>query len=156
VGLAVSVVALAFNGRHELAKMLKALEPGDVVLVTKLDRFARSTRDLLNLLAGLKDRNVGFVSLGEAWCDTTTEIGKLVTTIMAGVNEFERGLIQARCQAGIERARAKGTHFGPKFKLDSSQRRKIAERYAAGETMAALARDYGVGEATVWRVLSTA
>ena len=66
---------------------------------------------------------------------------------------MERDLIRKRCQAGIERAKAKGTKFGRSSVLDASQRRKIAERYAAGETMAELARDYGCGEATIWRAL---
>ena len=59
------------NGRPQLAKMLKALLPGDIVVVTKLDRVARSARDLLNIVGELKDRDCGFLSLGDSWCDTT-------------------------------------------------------------------------------------
>jgi DNA invertase Pin-like site-specific DNA recombinase len=73
--------------------------------------------------------------------------------IMGGIAEFERSLIRQRCDAGIARAKAKGTKFGRPLALDASQRRKIAERYSAGETMAELARDYDCGEATIWRVL---
>jgi DNA invertase Pin-like site-specific DNA recombinase len=73
--------------------------------------------------------------------------------IMGGLAEFERELIRKRCQAGIDRAKAKGTKFGRKPLLDTSQRRRLAERYAAGETMAALAREYDCGEATIWRAL---
>jgi len=73
--------------------------------------------------------------------------------IMAGIGEFERSLIRARCDAGIARAKAKGVQFGRKAKLDASQRRRLAERYAAGETMAELARDYDVSEPTISRVL---
>jgi DNA invertase Pin-like site-specific DNA recombinase len=141
------------NGRPALARMLKALVPGDTVTVTKLDRIARSSRDLHNILGDLKDRSVGFVSLGDSWCDTTTDVGKLVIAIMAGISEFERSLIRQRCQAGIERAKARGTQFGRTPVLDHSQRRKVAERYSKGETMAALAREYGCGEATIWRAL---
>lgn len=75
-------------------------------------------------------------------------------TIMGGIAEFERGLIRHRCAEGIERVKAKGTKFGRKSVLDTSQRRKIAERYAQGETMAELALDYGCGEATIWRALA--
>jgi DNA invertase Pin-like site-specific DNA recombinase len=142
------------NGRHELTKMMKVLEPGDTVVVTELDRIARSSRDLHNILGDLRDKGCGFVSLGESWCDTTSDVGQLVVAIMGGIAEFERKLIQKRCQEGIERARAKGTKFGRKVKLDPGQRRKIAGRYAAGETMAELAKDYEVGEATIWRVLT--
>ena len=93
------------------------------------------------------------MSLGESWCDTTTDVGKLMLTIMGGIAEFERGLIRKRCEEGIERAKAKGTQFGRPTRLDPSQRRRIAERYAAGETMADLAREYECGEATIWRAL---
>jgi len=74
-------------------------------------------------------------------------------TIMEGIAEFERGLIQKRYEEGIARAKRKGTKFGWPFTLDPSQRRRIAERYAAGETMAELARGYECGEATIWRAL---
>ena len=72
---------------------------------------------------------------------------------MGGIAEFERSLIRKRCEEGIERARRKGTKFGRPTVLDAGQRRHIAERYAAGETMAELAREYECGEATIWRVL---
>jgi DNA invertase Pin-like site-specific DNA recombinase len=72
-------------------------------------------------------------------------------TNMGGIAEFERGLIRSRCDDGIERARAKGTKFGRPSALDASQKRTIADRYAAGETMAELAREYECGEATIWR-----
>ena len=68
------------NGRPQLAKMLKALLPGDVVVVTKLDRVARSARDLLNIVGELKDRDCGFISLGDSWCDTTNEMGRFMLT----------------------------------------------------------------------------
>jgi DNA invertase Pin-like site-specific DNA recombinase len=141
------------NGRPELAKLLRALVPGDAVVVTKLDRIARSSRDLHNIIGELQERGCGFVSLGDSWCDTTSDVGRLVLAIMGGIAEFERELIRKRCQAGIERAKAKGTKFGRPFVLDAGQRRKIAERYASGETMAALAREYDCGEATIWRAL---
>jgi DNA invertase Pin-like site-specific DNA recombinase len=141
------------NGRPEFAKLMKALVPGDIVTVTKLDRVARSARDLLNIVHQLQEARCGFVSLGDAWCDTTNEMGRFMLTVMSGIAELERDLIRKRCQAGIERAKAKGTKFGRTSVLDAGKRRKIAERYAAGETMAELARDYGCGEATIWRAL---
>jgi DNA invertase Pin-like site-specific DNA recombinase len=76
-----------------------------------------------------------------------------MTTVMGGIAEFERELIRTRCEEGIEKAKAKGTQFGRKAVLDAGKRRVIAERYAKGETMAALARDYDCGESTIWRVL---
>ena len=141
------------EGRPEFAKLMKALLPGDVVVVCKLDRLARSSRDLHNILGDLAAQGAGFISLGEAWCDTTTDVGRLIIAIMSGISDFERGLIRSRCEAGIARAKRKGTKFGRPSALDAGQRRKIAERYSAGETMAALAREYDCGEATIWRAL---
>src|SRR6516165_9851337 len=141
------------NGRREFDRLMKSPVPGDTILVTKLDRLARSSRDLHNILHELQEQGCGFVSLGESWCDTTTDVGRLVMTIMGGIAEFERSLIRKRCEEGIERAKRKGTKFGRPTALDASQRRRIAERYAAGETMAELARKYECGDATIWRAL---
>ncbi len=113
----------------------------------------RSSRDLHNILHALQEKGCGFISLGEALCDTTTDVGRLMMTIMGGIGEFERGLIRKRCEEGIERAKAQGKQFGRPARLDAGQKRKIAERYSAGETMAELAQEYEVGEATVWRAL---
>lgn len=143
----------SINGRPEFARLMKTITRGDVLIVSKLDRLARSSRDLQNILHDLQELGCGFVSLGESWCDTTTDVGRLVMTIMGGIAEFERSLIRKRCEEGIQRARRKGTKFGRPMALDHSQRRRLAERYAAGETMADLAREYEVGEATVWRAL---
>ena len=140
-------------GGPEFSKLMKALSYGDVVAVVKLDRLARSSRDLQNILHDLQERGCGFVSLGESWCDTTSEVGRLLMTIMGGIAEFERGLIRKRCEEGIERAKPKGTKFGRPTALDHGQRRRVAERYAGGETMAELAREYECGEATIWRAL---
>jgi len=141
------------DGRTEFKRMMRALNPGDTVVVTKLDRLARSSRDLHNILHEFEQGSVGFLSLGEPWCDTTSEIGKLVVTIMSGIAQFERSLILSRTEAGIAKARANGKKFGRPSALDVGEKRKIAERYAAGETMAELAREYEVGEATIFRAL---
>jgi DNA invertase Pin-like site-specific DNA recombinase len=132
---------------------MRELLPGDVVVVTKLDRLARSSRDLHNILHELEGLSCGFASLGESWCDTTTDVGRLMLTIMGCISEFERGLIRKRCEEGIERAKATGVTFGRKRKLDKEMVRVAAERYAKGETMAELAEVYGVSEPTISRAL---
>jgi DNA invertase Pin-like site-specific DNA recombinase len=141
------------DGRRELSKAIRALQPGDTLVTVKLDRLARSIRDLLHLLDELKAAGARFRALDDPWCDTTTPQGELILTVMGGLAEFERKLIRQRCEEGIKRARAKGTKFGRRSVLDHSQRKRIAERYAAGETMAELARDYDCHEATICRAL---
>ena len=86
--------------RPELKKMLRKVGEGDVVIVTRLDRLARSTRDLLNILAKLNEKNVGFRSLGDVWADTTTPHGRLMLTLLGGIAEFERELIRMRTAGG--------------------------------------------------------
>ena len=105
-------VSGAKTDRPELAKVIGRLEPGDVLVVTRLDRLARSTRDLLNVLDELGKREVGFKSLKDAWADTTTPHGKLMLTILGGLAEFERELIRARTGEGRKRAKARGVRFG--------------------------------------------
>jgi DNA invertase Pin-like site-specific DNA recombinase len=141
------------NGRHELEKAMRALQPGDTLVTVKLDRLARSIRDLLGLLDKMKAAGARFKALDDPWCDTTTPQGELIVTVMGGLAEFERKLIRQRCEEGIKRAKAKGTKFGRRSALDYSQRKKIAERYANGETITALALEYDCGVATIWRVL---
>ncbi len=110
--------------------------------------------DLLHTMDVITKAGAGFRSLADAWADTTTPHGKLMLTVQGGLAEFERSLIMARTQAGIQRAKERGVAFGRPTKLNPKQRRMIAERYAAGETAAALAREFEVGEATVWRALN--
>jgi DNA invertase Pin-like site-specific DNA recombinase len=98
----------AQTDRAQLRKVLAALEAGDVLMVTRLDRLARSTRDLLNTLAAITDRKSGFRSLGDTWADTTTPHGRLMVTMLGGLAEFERELIRARTGEGRARAVARG------------------------------------------------
>jgi DNA invertase Pin-like site-specific DNA recombinase len=141
------------DGRREFKRLMKDLLPGDTVVVAKLDRLARSSRDLHNIIHELDGLSCGFLSLGESWCDTTTSHGRLMLTIMGGIAEFERDLIRKRCEEGIVRAKAKGVTFGRKRKLDKEMVRVAADRYAKGETMAERAEVYGVDQATIWRAL---
>jgi DNA invertase Pin-like site-specific DNA recombinase len=148
--------AKTVESRVEFKRLLKVLAPGDAVVVTRLDRLARSSRDLHNILRELAEISADFVSLRETWCDTTTPAGRLMITVMGGVAQFERELILARTEEGIAKARKQGKRFGRPSALDNGQRRKIAERYAAGATMAELAAEYEVGEATIFRALKAA
>ena len=105
------------NGRDKLHKALRGLSAGDTLIIVRLDRLARSIRDLLSILDQLKAAGVGIKALDDPWLDTTTPHGELILTIMAGMFEFERKLIRARCDEGIKRAQARGTVFGRRHAL---------------------------------------
>ena len=111
------VASGAKTDRAQLHRLLKALEAGDVLLVTRLDRLARSTRDLLNILATISGKQAGFRSLGDAWANTTTAHGRLMITVLGGLAEFERDLIRTRTSEGRSRAKARGVKLGRKHKL---------------------------------------
>src|SRR5471032_2127383 len=141
----------ARTDRKQLARLVNNLTKGDVVIVTRLDRLARSTRDLLNLLASIADRGAGFKSLGDAWADTTTAHGRLMLTVLGGLAEFERELIRSRTGEGRARAVARGKSLGRPFKLTEHQRREALRRRDKGEPMREIARSYNVSHSTISR-----
>src|SRR5499425_2722500 len=145
-------VSGAKTDRPELAKAIGRLEPGDVLVVTRLDRLARSTRDLLNVLDQIGKRGAGFKSLKDAWADTTTPHGKLMVTVLGGLAEFERELIRARTDDGRKRAKARGVKFGRPAALTPHQRREAMQRLANGEAQADVARSFNVSQATISRL----
>ncbi len=138
--------------RMELGKVLKALQPGDVLICHRLDRLARSTLQLLHLLNDLGERGIGFKSLCQPWCDTTSAMGRLVTTILSGFAEYEREIIRQRTTEGRERARSLGIKFGRKEKLNPYQKQVALERLARGESQASVGRLLGVDQTTVSRI----
>jgi len=135
-----------------LAKLIRRLESGDVLVVTRLDRLARSTRDLLNILDVIGKADAGFKSLSDAWADTTTPHGRLMLTVLGGLAEFERELIRARTGDGRARAKARGVKFGRPAKLTAHQRCEAIQRLAEGAAQTDLARSYGVSQATISRL----
>jgi DNA invertase Pin-like site-specific DNA recombinase len=145
----------AKTDRAQLRKALAGLEAGDVLVVTRLDRLARSTSDLLNTLAAITDRKAGFRSLGDAWADTTTAHGRLMVTVLGGLAEFERELIRARTGEGRARAKARGKHMGRPPKLTEHQRQEAAARRERGEALTEIARSYNVSHSTISRLAAT-
>ena len=139
----------------QLAKAIAALGNGDVLIVTKLDRLARSTRDLLNTLDAISKAGAAFKSLNDPWCDTTSAHGKLMVTVLAGLAEFERFLILQRTTEGRTRAQARGVRFGRKPKLTAHQQREALERRARGEALVDIARSYAVSHSTISRLEAT-
>jgi DNA invertase Pin-like site-specific DNA recombinase len=145
-------VSGAQTDRKALAKAIEALGAGDVLLVTRLDRLARSTRDLLNVLATVTEKGSGFRSLADAWADTTTPHGRLMLTVLGGLAEFERELIKARTEEGRKRAQARGVRFGRKLKLTPHQIAEAIQRRDAGEALVDIARSYAVSHSTISRL----
>jgi DNA invertase Pin-like site-specific DNA recombinase len=138
--------------RPQLERALEALGEGDVLIITRLDRLARSSRDLLNIVKQITDAGATFRSLKDHWADTTTAQGRLILTVLGGLAEFERELIAERTGEGRERAMAKGVVFGRKPKLTHHQRLEAIARRNAGETVASIARSYNVHHSMIVRL----
>ena len=149
-------VSGAKTDRAQLRRLLDQLGAHDVLMVTRLDRLARSTRDLLNTLAAITGRKAGFRSLADAWADTTTAHGRLMLTVLGGLAEFERDLIRARTSEGRERARARGVKMGRPPKLTPHQRREALRRRDRGrESLADIGRSYNVSGSTISRLAAS-
>jgi DNA invertase Pin-like site-specific DNA recombinase len=142
----------ARSDRKQLARLLAGLDKGDVLVVTRLDRLARSTRDLLNLLGEVAEKGAGFKSLRDSWADTTTAHGRLMLTVLGGLAEFERELIRTRTGEGRERARVRGVIMGRRPKLTPHQRREAIARREAGEVLTDIGRSYNVSHSTISRL----
>jgi DNA invertase Pin-like site-specific DNA recombinase len=138
--------------RPELAKLMAKIAPGDIVVVTKLDRLGRSTRELLDLIERIGEAGAAFRSLGDPLWDTTSSQGKLLRTLLAAIAEFERDLIRERTGAGRKRAMAAGVKFGRKPKLSNYQRAEAIKRRTAGERLADIAKSYAVDISMISRL----
>ena len=137
--------------RPQLAKLMAKLMPGDIVVVTKLDRLGRSTRELLELIERIGKAGASFRSLGDPLWDTSSSQGRLLSTLLAAIADFERDLIRERTGEGRKRAMANGIKFGRKRKLSDYQRAEAVKRREAGETLAAVAKSYGVAISMISR-----
>jgi DNA invertase Pin-like site-specific DNA recombinase len=126
--------------RSQLAKLMAQIAPGDIVMVTKLDRLGRSTRELLDLIERISEAGAAFRSLGDPLWDTTSSHGRLLRTLLAAIAEFERDLIRERTGDGRKRAMATGVKFGRKPKLSDYQRAEAIKRRTAGERLADIAK----------------
>jgi DNA invertase Pin-like site-specific DNA recombinase len=142
----------ARSDRPELAKLIRSLQPGDIVLVTRLDRLARSTRDLLNVLDSVAKAAAAFRSLADTWADTTTPHGRLMLTVLGGLAEFERELIKSRTGEGRRRAKATGVKFGRPRLLTAHQQTEILKRRETGEPLTVLAASYRCSTKTIMRL----
>jgi len=143
----------AKRSRPELTRMFDQLRAGDVVVVSRLDRLARSTRDLLDIAEQMKEADVGLRSLSEPWADTTSPAGRMVLTVFAGIAEFERALIHDRTNVGRISAKARGVQFGRPPKLSSDQIALARRLIGEGTSVPDASKILKVHRTTLYRAL---
>ena len=146
-------VSGAKRNRPELGNLLKSLRAEDVVVVTRLDRLARSTMELLRITDELSKKGTGIQSLEEPWADTTSAAGRMVLTVFAGIAEFERDLIRSRTSEGREAAKARGVPFGRPKKLRQDQQKIALQLIEGGKSVSDVARTFNVHPATIYRCM---
>ena len=139
--------------RIQLHSALEFVREGDVLVVTKLDRLARSVRDLMTILETLESKRVG-VRILNLGMDTQTPTGKLMLTVLGAVAQFEREMMLERQREGIAKAKSEG-HYKGRKPIAADLRRNVLKLVAGGSTRKAVASQLGIGEATVYRILAT-
>jgi DNA invertase Pin-like site-specific DNA recombinase len=144
-------VSGAHRQRPKLAKMLEHIREGDTIVVWKLDRLARSTRDLLEISDTLAQAGAGLKSLSEPWADTTTPAGRMVLTVFAGLAEFERELIRERTGTGRTAAMKRGVRFGRPSSSSLDQTVLARRLLEEGKSAREVAKTFGVHKATIYR-----
>ena len=148
-------VSGAHRQRPELAKMVEQLRDGDTIIVWKLDRLARSTRDLLEISDVIAQAGAGLKSLSEPWADTTTPAGRMVLTVFAGLAEFERELIRERTGAGRIAAMKRGVRFGRPARLQPDQAALAKRLLEEGKSAKEVAKTFSVNRSTIYRAIAT-
>lgn len=152
--LYVEKVSSRKNERTELINAMKAATKGDLFVVYKLDRLARSTKELYELTDKLKEKEVDFVSVHDSF-DTSTPTGKTMFGMLAVFAEFERDIIQQRTKAGLEAARKRGK-LGGRPAIDEKTKKHVRALFEAGESATDIAKEYGIGRATVYKIIKEA
>ena len=144
--------SVAARERPAFTKLINKIDPGDVLVVTKLDRLGRNAMDVRATVEGLATHGVKVHCLALGGMDLTSAAGKMTMGVIAAVAEFERDLLIERTQAGITRAKAAGTHCGRPAKLSATQLKEVETKLAGGTSVASLARYYDVSRQTIQRV----
>ena len=140
--------------RPQLAKLMKALAPDDVVITPAVDRLSRDATDLLVIARNIQRAGAGLRSIAEPVVDATPDFAELVLAMLGVAAKLERRRILERTARGRVDAKAKGVRFGRKPKLTPHQQREARERIEAGETQRSVARSYNVSQATISRLAS--
>ncbi|SKH29458.1 site-specific recombinase PinR [Mycobacteroides abscessus subsp. massiliense] len=148
-------VSGSVSSRPELDKCLAHLRAGDTLVVWRLDRLARSLKNLLELVESLSNSGIHLRSLTEA-IDTSSASGRLILSVFGALAEFERALIIERTQAGLTAARARGARIGRPTAMTTGQIEQARTLVGAGHRVGDVARSLGVGRSTLYRVLGEA
>lgn len=135
--------------RPAFKTMLSQIRQGETLIVSKLDRLGRDSIDVLQTIRTLSDRGIKVIVLQLGNADLTAPAGKLLLSMLAAVAEMERDLLIERTQAGLARAKSEGKTLGRPSKTTPEQRSEIRQRLLRGESVSALARDYGVSRANI-------
>jgi DNA invertase Pin-like site-specific DNA recombinase len=141
------------TGRPALKRCLEFLREGDVLVVTKIDRLARSTSDLYRIVSSLADKGAQFKVIDDPSIDTTSRTGKLVMGILALIAEFENDIRHERQMDSIKKAQERGVRFGRKPRLVPQKVKQIRELRAGGMTVPDIIRQTGLSKASVYRAL---
>ena len=142
------------SGRPELKRCLDYLREGDTLLVTKIDRLARSTSDLYRIVSLLADKGVAFKVTDDTAIDTTSRTGKLVMGVLALIAEFENDIRRERQMDGIAKAKERGTRFGRKPLLVAETIKKVRKLRKSGKTVPEIIQETSLSKASVYRALS--
>jgi DNA invertase Pin-like site-specific DNA recombinase len=142
-------------GRPELKRCLEYLRDGDTLLVTKIDRLARSTADLYRIVSLLAEKGVAFKVTDDPSIDTTSRTGKLIMGILALIAEFENDIRRERQMDGIAKAKEQGVKFGRKLALTPERIAQIKTLRSAGTTVPEIIRQTGLKKASIYRALGS-
>lgn len=146
----------ANTNRPQLNNLLKYTTEGDTIIVTRIDRLARSTFDLFTIISKLKEKKVHFYSLAEPWVDTTTSTGRLMLAVLGGLADVERDLIRIRTAEGRARAIRQGIKMGRPSRISKMERAQILQRRESGQTFSKIAAHYKIAPSTVMRIVRNA
>jgi putative DNA-invertase from lambdoid prophage Rac len=147
--------SVAAMERKGFLALMNKLETGDVLVVTKLDRLGRNAMDVRSTVERLADMGVRVHCLALGGADLTSPAGKMTMGVIATVAEFERDLLIERTQSGLARAKSQGKRLGRPQSLSAASAKVVMARLAQGETVAALARDYGTSRQSIMRIRQT-
>lgn len=138
--------------REGFSRLLDRLEPGDVLVVTKLDRLGRDAIDVSSTVAELEKMEVRLHCLALGGVDLTSSAGKMTMNVINAVAQFERDLLIERTQAGLYRAKAQGKTLGRPPALSSEQQKVVRQQLNSGETISAIARHFNTSRQTIMRI----